>query len=80
MTERLKEQPGNTLVVAHGGVCSLLLTQLIRGDLDTARAFRFHNCAITELMRRPDRSFQLIQFNNAFHLESAEPLNNAAIR
>jgi 2,3-bisphosphoglycerate-dependent phosphoglycerate mutase len=80
MTERLREQAGNTLVVAHGGVCSLMLSQLIRGDLDTSRAFRFHNCAITELMRRPDRSFQLVQFNNAFHLESAEPLNNAAIR
>lgn len=78
--ERLTEMSENTLVVGHGGVSALLLAQLIRGDLDTSRAFRFHNCAITELHRRPDRTFQLIQYNDASHLQSAEPLTNAAIR
>lgn len=68
ITERLKDQVGNTLIVGHGGVSALLLSQLIRGDLDTSRAFRFHNCAITELLRRPDKTFQLVRFNDSGHI------------
>jgi 2,3-bisphosphoglycerate-dependent phosphoglycerate mutase len=80
MTDRLKQEEKNTLVVSHGGTASLLLSQLIRGDIDTARAFRFHNCAVTELLRRADGTFQMIRFNDASHLTTVEPLTNAAIR
>lgn len=80
MTERLFQQKENTLVVSHGGTSSLMLSQLIRGDIHTARAFRFHNCAVTELMRRADGTFQLLRFNDTSHLATVEPLKNAAIR
>lgn len=79
VTLRLATMPENALVVSHGGVCALMLAQLIRGDLDTSRAFRFHNCAVTELARRQDGSFQLVRFNDASHLNALEPLRNAAI-
>jgi probable phosphoglycerate mutase len=80
VTERLHNETLNTLIVSHGGTSSLLLSQLIRGDINTARAFRFHNCAVTELLRRADGTFQLIRFNDASHLNSVEPMKNAAIR
>ena len=80
VTERLMKEPANTLVVSHGGTSCLLLAQLIRGDINTARAFRFHNCTVTELFRRSDGLFQLIRFNDASHLASVEPIKNAAIR
>jgi probable phosphoglycerate mutase len=80
VTDRLSQLEENTLVVSHGGVSALMLAQLIRGDIITSRAFRLHNCAVTELHRRPDHTFQLIRYNDASHLESVEPLTNAAIR
>ena len=80
ITDRLHHEPANTLIVSHGGTSSLLLSQLIRGEIETARAFRFHNCAVTELHRRPDGTFQLIRFNDTSHLTAAEPIRNAAIR
>jgi len=80
IAERLRSETKNTLVVSHGGTSCLLLAQLIAGTIQTARAFRFHNCTVTELFRRPDGIFQLIRFNDASHLSSAEPLKNAAIR
>ncbi|MEA2553861.1 MAG: 2,3-bisphosphoglycerate-dependent phosphoglycerate mutase [Fimbriimonadaceae bacterium] len=78
ITERLATEPENTLVVSHGGVCALMLAQLIGGDLNTSRAFRFKNCAVTELHRRPDGSFQLIAFNDASHISGEEQLHAAA--
>ena len=80
VTDRLMTDAANTLVVSHGGTSCLLLAQLIRGDINTARAFRFHNCTVTELFRRSDGIFQLIRFNDASHLSTAEPIRNAAIR
>ena len=80
VTESLTKEPRNTLIVSHGGVSALMLSQLVQGDLKTSRAFRFHNCAVTELARREDGTFQLVRFNDTSHLSSAEPLTHAAIR
>ena len=80
ITDRLSHEERNTLVVSHGGASALMLAQLIRGDITTSRAFRLHNCAITELLRRPDATFQLIRYNDESHLTSVEPLTNASIR
>lgn len=68
LIDRLRAMAENTLVVGHGGVSALMLAQLVRGTLDTSRAFRFSNCAVTELARRPDGTFQLVRFNDAVHL------------
>ncbi len=80
VTEMLAKEPRNTLIVSHGGVSALMLSQLVQGDLKTSRAFRFSNCAVTELMRRGDATFQLVRFNDTSHLASAEPIKHAAIR
>jgi broad specificity phosphatase PhoE len=80
VTDRLKAEERNILVVSHGGASALMLAQLIGGDIAVSRAFRFHNCAVTELTRRADGTFMLVRFNDASHLSSAEPLKNAAIR
>lgn len=79
VTDRMFHEEGQVLIVSHGGVCALMLAQLIRGTLDTSRAFRFHNCAVTELNRRQDGTFMLTRFNDASHMESAER-TRAAIR
>lgn len=70
VTQRLYDGSGKVVVVAHGGVCSLMLAQIIKGNLETSRAFRFLNCAVTELMRRPDGTFHLVRYNDTSHLES----------
>jgi 2,3-bisphosphoglycerate-dependent phosphoglycerate mutase len=55
-------------VVAHGGVCSLLLARLLRGNVETSRSFRFENTAVTELRRRSDGFWTLIRYADASHL------------
>lgn len=69
ITERLAKEQSHIAVVAHGGVCSLMLAQLLKGNLETSRSFRFLNCAVTELLRRPDGAFSLLRYNDIAHLE-----------
>ena len=52
-----------TLVVSHGGALAQLLSKIIRGSNETPRAFRFSNCGVTILGRRPDGSFLLEKFH-----------------
>lgn len=78
ITDRMFATHERTLIVSHGGVCALMLSQLIRGTLDTSRAFRFQNCAVTELHRRPDGTFLLARFNDRFDFEALEPSIHAA--
>lgn len=65
----------SVVVVTHGGACSLLLAMLLRGNLETARSFRFANAGITELQRRPDGLYNLVRYNDACHLNGSAILS-----
>lgn len=80
ITDRMVKEEGTVLVVSHGGVCSLMLAQLLRGTLDTSRSFRFHNCAVTELNRRQDGTFMLTRFDDVSHIGESERPFHAATR
>ncbi len=67
-----------TAIVTHGGTCSLLLAHLLRGSVETARAFRFKNTGLTELIRRPEGQFQLLRYNDTSHLAEGSALAGAA--
>ena len=54
LASRFEEASEDCAVVTHGGTCSLLLAQLLRANIETARSFRFANAGVTELERRPD--------------------------
>ena len=61
----------NVAVVSHGGACALLLAQLLMGSMQTARAFRFGNTAVTELVKRPEGLFLMERYNDASHLSTS---------
>jgi len=75
VVESLEAEEAPTLVVTHGGTCSLLLSRLLRANLATARSFRFVNCGITELGRRADGLFNLLRYNDVAHLAGAPYLS-----
>jgi broad specificity phosphatase PhoE len=64
---RSSDEP--SVVVTHGGTASLLLAQMLRGTLESAKSFRFANAGITELSRRPDGLLTLVRYNDSCHLE-----------
>ncbi len=59
----------DTAIFSHGGSCGLLMARLLKANIEVASSFRFPNCAITELKRRPDDVFQLMRVNCASHLK-----------
>jgi broad specificity phosphatase PhoE len=67
----LRAADRDTLVVSHGGALAQLLSRLLRGTVETSRSFRFQNCSVTVLLRRPDGGFVLEEFNDTRHLGSA---------
>lgn len=71
----LKQSEDTTVVVSHGGALSLLLAKLIKGTLDTSRAFRFANTGITELERRPEGLFLIVRLSDSDHLGSRNVLS-----
>jgi probable phosphoglycerate mutase len=73
--EMLKESDETTIVVSHGGALSLLLAKLIKGTLDTSRAFRFANTGVTELERRPEGLFLITRYSDSTHLGSSSVLS-----
>ncbi len=73
----LDKTDGTTAIVSHGGALSLLLAKLIKGTLDTSRAFRFGNTGITELERRPDGLFLIKRYNDTTHLASDQVLSGS---
>lgn len=75
VVEELTREESSTLIVTHGGTCSLLLAQLLRANIESARSFRFANCGITELGRRPDGLFTLLRYNDAAHLDGTPHLS-----
>ena len=68
--DELRREERTTLVVSHGGALAQLVAKLIRGGQDAPRAFRFENCALTELHRRPDGYFLIARLNDSSHLEA----------
>lgn len=74
VAQRLQSETRNTVVVSHGGACALLLAQLVHGQLETSRAFRFRNCSVTKLERRPEGQFLIETYNETAHLESLPTL------
>lgn len=66
--EDLRCDDGNTVVVSHGGTCGLLLARLIKGNLESSRAFRFGNTSVTKLDRRPEGLFMIQYYNDTSHL------------
>ena len=71
VVRRLETVERPTVVVTHGGTCSLLLARLIQGTIATSRAFRFHNTAVTELNRNHDGLWQLSRYDDRSHLAVA---------
>lgn len=69
LREELERSREPSVVVTHGGTCSLLLAQLMRGTLPSAKSFRFGNASITELQVRPDGLFTLVRYADTAHLE-----------
>jgi broad specificity phosphatase PhoE len=66
----LNDEDDDLAIVTHGGTCSLLLAQLLRGTLQTSRSFRFGNTAVTELERRRDGLYTMIRYNCTAHLST----------
>ena len=64
----LSRTSDNTVVVAHGGTCALLLARLVNATVESSRSFRFDNASITEFVRRPDGFYQLLRYNDTKHL------------
>jgi len=69
--ESLADESEDLAIVTHGGTCSLLLAQLLKGTLATSRSFRFGNTAVTELERRRDGLFTMTRYNCTAHLARA---------
>jgi broad specificity phosphatase PhoE len=60
--EELKQAEDNTLVVCHGAMKAVLLARLMDGNLETCRAFRFKNCAVTEFERRHEGTLVMVRY------------------
>lgn len=71
--EWLKSTDDSVAIVSHGGTLSILLARLILGTLDSCRAFRHGNTAITELERRADGLFLILRYSDTAHL-APEPV------
>jgi broad specificity phosphatase PhoE len=78
VSKSLRKAGGSLVVVTHGGVCAVLLAQLLKGTIETSRSFRFSNASVTELLLRPEGDFHLVRFNDTAHLTAAVGLADAA--
>ena len=64
--EELRRFDRTTLVVARGALKATLLARLLEGTPETARLFRFPNCALTTFGRRSDGSLYLERYAERF--------------
>lgn len=74
VVEEIRAMRETTLVVTHGGTCSLVMAHLLRGTVYTARGFRFANTGLSELDRKPDGNQILVRYNSTAHLIGIEAL------
>lgn len=70
VTEALAAEEEDLAIVSHGGACALLLAQMLKGSMLTARSFRFGNTSVTELVKRPEGLFLMERYNDTSHLAS----------
>jgi probable phosphoglycerate mutase len=75
LTSELIDLDEPIAVVTHGGTASLLLSQLLRGSIESAKSFRFGNAGITELARRPDGLMTLVRYNDCCHLNGSSTMS-----
>lgn len=68
--QELRSSDDTIAVVSHGGALALLTAKLIKGTLDTSRAFRFANTGVTELERRAEGLFLIKRYDDTSHLSS----------
>ena len=66
ISQELKTFDRTTLVVCHGGLKAVLLARLLEGTPQTARYFKFPNCALTTLGKRDDGSLFLDRYAETF--------------
>ncbi len=64
----LFESEGDTVIVSHGGACRVMLSQLLRANLETTFCFKFDNTSVTRLDRRPDGALLLSLYNDTSHV------------
>jgi broad specificity phosphatase PhoE len=70
--QRIVEAREHVVLVAHGQTCGVLLAQLLRATVDSARSFRFGNTAIAELELRTEGFFSMNRYNDTSHLVLAD--------
>jgi len=46
------------------------MAKVLRGNVGTARSFRFKNTGVSERIRRPEGQFQLLRYNDLAHLDA----------
>ncbi|RYG39502.1 histidine phosphatase family protein [bacterium] len=66
--QKLWQMEGDIMVVSHGGTSAILLAHLLKGTVDTSRAFRFSNTGVTVLEKRPEGLFRLLKYDDTSHL------------
>ncbi len=71
LLQSILDSDEDAAIVSHGGTCSILLAQLIRGTPESARSFRLKNTSVFELERREDGYFSITRFNDTSHLDEA---------
>lgn len=64
----------SVVVVSHGGTCGILMARLLDANLESHRAFRHSNGAISEFERRPDGHLRLVRYNDSTHIARYESL------
>jgi broad specificity phosphatase PhoE len=62
-----------TVVVAHGMILGMVLARLVGAEVGVSGAFRFENCAVTELEPRLGGGWRMVRLNDTRHLEAADP-------
>lgn len=61
-----------TAVVTHGGAGGMILARLLRGNIESARSFRFPNASVSELERRADGLWTLVRYACIEHLDGLQ--------
>jgi broad specificity phosphatase PhoE len=78
VVSRVKTEGRDTILVSHGGTCSLILALLLDGGVGLSNAFKFHNASLSELESRHDGGFRLISYNDISHLEGLSVTSGSA--
>ena len=78
VVEDVRNLDEDTVIVAHGGTCSLLMAMFLNGDVHLSNAFRFGNASINELEPRPDGGLRLIRYNDVSHLAGTDVIAGVA--